>query len=201
MRIGKHTYKHVKPLPYLLLAPVVVYLGFLVFYPFLRSIYLCFFVTNSLGVPKSFMGFGNFKRVFTDPAFLKSLVQTFKFSALLTGDLYESRELELVKKYGDLLDVDMLKIPHHGHVTYTSEQFVNATSSEVAVGMGHVLLSTNKYANLLKNGAKAVLMDMPDGYIHVWTDGKGDIMWETSRKRTMTNYERHDKAYSILNSK
>lgn len=83
MRIGKHTYKHVKPLPYLLLAPVVLYLGFLVFYPFIRSIYLCFFVTNSLGVPKTFMGFENFKRVFTDPAFKKSLVQTFKFAGMV----------------------------------------------------------------------------------------------------------------------
>ena len=133
MRIGKHTYKHVKPLPYLLLAPVVVYLGFLVFYPFLRSIYLCFFVTNSLGVPKSFMGFGNFKRVFTDPAFLKSLVQTFKFSALLTGDLYESRELELVKKYGDLLDVDMLKIPHHGRWDKNLADLIEKTRPEYAV--------------------------------------------------------------------
>ena len=122
-----------------------------------------------------------------------------EFSALLTGDLYESREIELVKKYGDFLDVDLLKIPHHGHQTSTSEQFVNATTPEVAVGIGHVLLGTNKYANLLKAGAKAVLMDIADGYIHVWSDGKNDMQWETSRQRTLTNYVKYDKAYSILN--
>jgi len=122
-----------------------------------------------------------------------------EFSALLTGDLYESREMELVKKYGDFLDVDLLKIPHHGHQTSTSEQFVRATSPEVAVGIGHVLLGTSKYSNLLKSGAKAVLMDIADGYIHVWSDGKNDIQWETSRTRTITNYEKYDKAYSILN--
>ena len=122
-----------------------------------------------------------------------------EFSALLTGDLYESRELDLVKKYGEFLDVDLLKIPHHGHPTSTSEQFVSATTPEVAVGLGHVLLGTNKYSNLLKNGAKAVLMDIADGYIHVWSDGKSEIQWETSRERTLTNYERYDKAYSVLN--
>ena len=104
-----------------------------------------------------------------------------------------------MKKYGEFLDVDLLKIPHHGHPTSTSEQFVSATTPEVAVGLGHVLLGTNKYSNLLKNGAKAVLMDIADGYIHVWSDGKSEIQWETSRERTLTNYERYDKAYSVLN--
>lgn len=116
------------------------------------------------------------------------------FSALLTGDLYLSGELDLIKRHEDLLDVDLLKIPHHGHDTSNSEEFIKATSPTIAVAMGHVLIATTKYADYLKHGASAVLMDYSDGYIHVLSDGN-NLQWECSRERTIQNYLKYDKAY------
>lgn len=72
-----------KPLPYLLLLPSIILLCWFSFYPFIRSIFLCFFVTNSLGVPKAFVKFDNFIRVFSDKAFWVAFVQTFKFAGLV----------------------------------------------------------------------------------------------------------------------
>ncbi len=72
-----------KPLPYLLLLPMVILFGLFTFYPFIRSIYLTFFITDPLGNPSSFVGFSNFERVFTDEGFVKSLVSTIKFAAMV----------------------------------------------------------------------------------------------------------------------
>lgn len=70
-------------LPYLLLLPSVAFLCFFVFYPFVRSIYLTFFVTNSLGVPKTFVGWENYKRILFDHSFWNSMAQTFKFAGIV----------------------------------------------------------------------------------------------------------------------
>lgn len=87
----------IKPLPYLLLFPSIALLCIFSFYPFFKSIYLCFFVTNSLGVPKAFTGFDNFRRVFSDEAFWVSFVQTFKFAGVVGfGTLVLSMILSLM---------------------------------------------------------------------------------------------------------
>lgn len=70
-------------LPYLLLLPVMLYLTVFKFFPFIKSIYLTFFVTNNLGVPGAFVGIKNYKRVFTDAGFWNSIVATFIFAAIV----------------------------------------------------------------------------------------------------------------------
>ena len=79
----KPKHKKVKPLPYFLLAPVVILLLVFTFYPFFRNIYLTFFVTNSLGEPGAYVGFRNYVRVFTDPSFAKIMKATFRFAILI----------------------------------------------------------------------------------------------------------------------
>lgn len=56
-------------------------------------------------------------------------------SALMTGDIFVKEESELIQKYPDLIDVDLLKVPHHAYTTSNSVTFIQATSPDAAVAM------------------------------------------------------------------
>lgn len=53
-------------------------------------------------------------------------------SFMFTGDCEWEVEAELVSRYGDELDCDYLKIPHHGSGTSSSVEFLEAVSPEIA---------------------------------------------------------------------
>jgi competence protein ComEC len=55
-----------------------------------------------------------------------------KTSFLFTGDASKETERELLQFY-DLLDVDVLKVGHHGSDTSTSTEFISATSPKFAL--------------------------------------------------------------------
>ena len=112
------------------------------------------------------------------------------FSALFTGDIYMLKENELVKEKPELLDVDLLKIPHHGHTTSNGRRFGDAVTPQLAVATGRIVLDSSVYYNYTKHGSK-VLMDYCDGYIHVTTDGS-EISWEHSRERTIDYYDKFE---------
>ena len=54
-------------------------------------------------------------------------------SFLLTGDIPSSVERELVRLYESSLDVDVLKLAHHGSKTSSSAAFLNATNPRAVV--------------------------------------------------------------------
>ena len=66
----------------LFLLPAALSLGIFVFYPFFRSIYLSFFLTNKLGTPAKFMGFKNFARVW--PKLKVSIGDTVHYALVLS---------------------------------------------------------------------------------------------------------------------
>lgn len=72
-----------RPFPYLMLLPTVALMCVFTFYPFLKSIYLSFFVTNNLGVPGKFVGVDNFTRVLTSDGFMNSVEATLKYAAIV----------------------------------------------------------------------------------------------------------------------
>lgn len=116
-----------------------------------------------------------------------SLVMRFDFeehSALFTGDIYRAAESELVKKYKEsgLLDVDFLKLPHHGGDTSNSITLVKAVTPVLGVATGNDPVDIMVYGNYKKN--TTVLMDSEDGYIHVTADKDGVMTYETSRARS-----------------
>ena len=117
------------------------------------------------------------------------------FSALFTGDIYLEKELELVRECGELLDVDLLKMPHHGRPTSNSKKFAQAVTPQLAVATGHIGLEAGQYYNYTKLGAK-VLFDYCDGYIHVYTDG-AELFREQSRERETDYYDKYE--YENLN--
>lgn len=75
--------KRVGLFPYLLLAPSLILLGVFVFYPFLRTIYLTFFVTNVNGMPTKFVGISIWQRVFRNAQYMDSIAVSFRFAAMI----------------------------------------------------------------------------------------------------------------------
>jgi sn-glycerol 3-phosphate transport system permease protein len=70
-------------LPYVLLVHAIVLLVMFTFYPFLRSIWLSFFVTDNLGNPGRFVGLSNYKRVLASNEFWGSISITLRYGGLI----------------------------------------------------------------------------------------------------------------------
>ena len=68
--------------PYLYLIPVMLLFILFVFWPFIKTIQLSFARTTPLGQVAQYIGFDNYKNIFTDGTFLNSLVTTLKFSVM-----------------------------------------------------------------------------------------------------------------------
>jgi competence protein ComEC len=107
----------------------------------------------------------------------RSLVIKFAFgnsSMLFMGDVYTSRELDLIEKYGSELKADVLKVGHHGSDTSSSKSFIRLVSPEIAVIMHDRLASLQVYNNLRKIGA-AVYLSPIDGNIRVSIDDEENM--------------------------
>ena len=70
-------------MPYLFLIPVIVSLSMFTFYPFLRSIYLTFFVTDRLGTPAAFVGLKNYQKLIENGKLLESVRDTLRYASLI----------------------------------------------------------------------------------------------------------------------
>ena len=128
-----------------------------------------------------------------------SLVLRFDYgdvSALFVGDLYIGGEQALLNDVGaEKLDVDILKVPHHGRSTSSCRNFVEAVSPEVAVALGAIIMETTTYTTYARFGAR-VFMDVYDGYVIVRTNGT-DLTWQTSRVRDVAAFDKLDNAFNI----
>ena len=56
-----------------------------------------------------------------------------EFSVILTGDAEDDSEQEMIERYGDFLDCDILKLGHHGSKTSSLYKFLEITSPEYAI--------------------------------------------------------------------
>ena len=105
------------------------------------------------------------------------------FSALLTGDIGEMTEMELLS-----LDLrsDVLKVAHHGSRTGTSEAFlelVDPRAAVISVGRGNSYghPSPEVLDRLIARGIDVYRTDL-DGTVTIWTNGRYfDIRRERSR--------------------
>ncbi len=132
-----------------------------------------------------------------------SLVLRFDYgetSALFTGDIYKSGELQMIMALGDevgKLDVDVLKIPHHGRQTSSSDDLIKAVKAQVAMSTGAIIMEPDIYSHYAREGT-AVYMDVYDGYVKVAMDGT-NVSTETSRDRgEIAVYDKFDKAFGIV---
>lgn len=83
VKVKRGKLRRVKPFPYFMVLPTILVLCVFTFYPFLRSIYLSFFVTTPMGTPGAFVGFKNFTRIYGSPEFLNSLKATLRYAVMV----------------------------------------------------------------------------------------------------------------------
>lgn len=91
------------------------------------------------------------------------LLDSPQIKALYTGDIGMNIEDELVRRYGKALDVDVLKVAHHGSRFSSGLPFLRATTPAIAV----IEVGKNTYGhptkqaigNLIKVGARVLRTD------------------------------------------
>ena len=99
-----------------------------------------------------------------------------KLSFLLMGDLEQEREQWLINTYGDKLDVDLIKIGHHGSNTSTTQEFLENTRPEYsAISVGRYDKFGFPHQEVIKRiegqGIKLFRTDI-DGAIIFFSDGE-----------------------------
>ncbi|HHT81440.1 MAG TPA: MBL fold metallo-hydrolase [Spirochaetales bacterium] len=94
-----------------------------------------------------------------------------KSSAWFSGDLYLVQERELVLKYGDELQSDVIKANHHGGKTSNSLRWIKTIQPEIVVAMHDTLDSMSVYTNYKKYGAEYHLTYL-NGTVRVVMDDK-----------------------------
>ena len=106
-----------------------------------------------------------------------SLVYKFcykEFSMLFCGDIEEKAERLLLDIYGDALQADVLKVPHHGSASATSDALLEAVQPQYAVissGEDRNLLPRNETLKWLADHGVEIFRTDENGGIATLTDG------------------------------
>lgn len=102
---------------------------------------------------------------------------------LFAGDLYTAAERALVERYGDKLDVDVLKANHHGDDTSNSKRFRDATSPQITVMMHDAIADLSIYRNFRRQGVETFITSI-DGAVLISTagDGQYEILTQFDRR-------------------
>ena len=106
-------------------------------------------------------------------------------TSLFAGDLCDIGEMFCINANdASLFDVDLLKVPHHGHKTSSSHMLLEATSPELAVATGNVKIGDeirDRYAHY----EIPLMYNYINGYIHVAVGADGVMETETSRNEAL----------------
>lgn len=107
-------------------------------------------------------------------------------TSLLTGDLYREGEDSLMANTApELLDVDLLKVPHHGYSTSSLPAFLRTTSPEIAVAVGRVPIK-DAILDVYEDAQINLMSDWLNGYIHI-SAGTDGVMTETHTRNNVPN--------------
>ncbi|MEA5136700.1 MAG: MBL fold metallo-hydrolase [Candidatus Fimivivens sp.] len=96
-----------------------------------------------------------------------------KSSYLTCGDLYLGSEKELVEKYPQDVDVDIVKANHHGRDTSNSLKWVKAVSPQYVVAMSDDISSMTVYERY-KNKGTSYYNTSYDGIVRISMDDSGN---------------------------
>lgn len=138
-RKKKSLYTHIEA--YLFLLPAFTVFGFFLFYPFVRTIYLSFFLTDKLGQAKVFWALRNYTDLFTSSQFWASVGVTFQFV--------------LIVAFGGLLMgliTSLLTAKKYPGVTFASASYampVAIASAAASMAFRMILHPTNGLLNIL----------------------------------------------------
>lgn len=117
-----------------------------------------------------------------------SMVLRFSYgehSSLFAADLHMLAETFCVNNNeAALLDVDLLKVPHHGHKSSSSDLLLDATTPEFAVATGNVNIAEEVLRRYTSREI-TLLYNWVNGYIHISAGEDGVQEAETSRNAVL----------------
>ena len=103
-------------------------------------------------------------------------------SMLFTGDITRIEEARLIEEYGEQLDSDLIKVPHHGDASSSSKEFVEVVSPSISIITHNMFKEFDIYDRYIKAGSKTYVSGV-DGNILVSSDGKSmEVKVEKERK-------------------
>lgn len=106
-----------------------------------------------------------------------------KISILFTGDIEEIAEKQIIKKWGNKLQANILKIAHHGSKSSTIQEFVDLVKPQIAlIGVGEKNTFGHPNSGVLarlKNIGTKVLRTDNLGEISITINKKGKIKMRT----------------------
>lgn len=105
---------------------------------------------------------------------------------MLAGDLYTGGEKEIVERYGEALDCDVMKANHHGANTSSSSKWRKAVSPQITFITSDTIEDLSTAKKFTKDGQK-MYHTLLDGCIRMQTSGDGtyDVLTEKDRNTTM----------------
>lgn len=106
------------------------------------------------------------------------------FSMLFTGDIYVSREMDLVFEYDELLEADILDVPHHGSTTSSSYMFIKTVQPKYAIVNNDSLLPAESFEKYTDLGIE-MFVTASHGEITIVTDGENI---EITTERELSDY-------------
>ena len=102
-------------------------------------------------------------------------------SSLFTGDLYLDGEKMILERTDvSKLDVDFLKVPHHGYNTSSSVDFIEAVSPEISMTIGRLPIPA-KVRDRYEALGSVFLDDRTNGYVEVTGSADGELKYTASR--------------------
>lgn len=102
-------------------------------------------------------------------------------SSLFTADIYTTGEKMILEQVDNsLLDVDFLKVPHHGYNTSSSFEFIDAVCPEVAMATGRLPIPSSVRSRY-ENAGVTFLDDRTNGYVEVTGSADGELKYVLSR--------------------
>lgn len=107
-----------------------------------------------------------------------------EFSMLFTGDIERAAEDELYKNYGDELHAVILKAPHHGSQSGSSEDFISAVAPDyvfISAGKGNKFGHPHKKPLRIYRSnfvlAQKIFCTRFNGTVRIETDGKNNLIY------------------------
>lgn len=99
-------------------------------------------------------------------------------TALFAGDIYITRERDLVKAYGDELQTDVIKANHHGADTSNSNRWIKNIQAKIVVAMNDKIDGMSVYNNFIKAGT---------AYYHTALNGHVKVIMDNQKNYTVIN--------------
>ena len=105
---------------------------------------------------------------------------------MLAGDLYTGGEKEIVERYGEALDCDVMKVNHHGASTSSSSKWRNTVSPMISFITSDTIEDLSIAKKFIK-GDQKMYHTLLDGCIRMQTPGDStyDVLTEKDRNTTM----------------